>query len=161
MTLKPGFWSARLILVGAMLAVLFGVGAGFGIRSADTVRPAAACNPCDCENDNRDNCQGVEFYATYVRTTPTGFCYIDVYRIDSATTGRPVLRVSQDTLARFPANPAANFLIRQNQGIALYRLATGELQLNAGPDANGKVFTLLFDGCPYTRIDESTYQTGS
>jgi hypothetical protein len=146
---------ARALTVAFVLAVLFGAGHAAGLKLAGTVAPAAACNPCDCPEDNRDNCQGVEFYAVYVRTSPAGVCFIEAYRVDGPNTGRPVLRVNQATLDRFPAQPGLNTLIRQNQGIALYRLGTGELQVNAGPDGNGKIYTLLFDGCPATRFTET------
>lgn len=150
----------RLFAVAIALAVLFGLGAVLGLPLTPlTVNEAAACNPCDCPNDNRDNCQGVEFYAAYIRTTATNYCYIEVYRVYPEG-GRLVLRVNEDTLARYPALPDRNTLIRQNQGIALYRLYTNELQINAGPDQNGKVYTMIFDGCPASTITEGSYVIG-
>lgn len=154
-------WMFRIVLASLTLAVLFGLGAVIGLRGAATVQPAVACNPCECENDRRLNCQGVEFFAVYVRTynDATVTCALEMYRIinQDGGLGRPVMRVSNVTLARFPAG-ASNQLIRQNQGIALYRLSSGELQVNAGPDAQGKIYTLRFDGCPATTRTEVSYQ---
>jgi len=51
-----------------------------------------------------------------------------------------------------------NTLIEQYYEYALYRLTTGEFQLNAGPfDEENKVYVVIFTGCPATSISESTY----
>jgi hypothetical protein len=34
----------------------------------------------------------------------------------------------------------------------MYLLNTGEIQINLGPDAAGKTFTLVVDGLPPTRV---------
>lgn len=156
--------AVRLLFAAFTLAVLFGLGAVIGLRGVPaTVNEAAACNPCDCENDRRINCQGVEFYAVYVRTynDPTITCALEMYRIDpqGVGLGRPVMRVSNVTLDRFPAGPT-NQLIRQNQSLAIYRLTSGELQINAGPDAQGKVFTIRFEGCTANNRVEQSFIIG-
>jgi hypothetical protein len=152
----------RIVLASFVLALLFGIGAAIGLRAPGAVEQAVACNPCDCENDRRLNCQGIEFYAVYVRTynDPNITCAFEMYRIDAnGGLGRPVMRVNNVTLGRFPASNV-NQLIRQNQGIAIYRLTSGELQINAGPDAEGKIYTLRIDGCPPTTRVEGSYIQG-
>ncbi|MCS7071616.1 MAG: hypothetical protein NZM00_08930, partial [Anaerolinea sp.] len=104
----------RIVLASFVLALLFGIGAAIGLRAPGAVEQAVACNPCECENDRRLNCQGIEFYAVYVRTynDPNITCAFEMYRIDpNGGLGRPVMRVNNITLGRFPASNV-NQLIR-------------------------------------------------
>jgi len=153
----------RIVLASFVLALLFGIGAAIGLRAPGAVEEAVACNPCDCENDRRLNCQGVEFYAVYQRTynDPTITCAFEMYRIDprDGGLGRPIMRVNNVTLARFPASNV-NQLIRQNEGLAIYRLTSGEIQINAGPDAEGKIYWIRLDGCPASTRVEGSYVQG-
>lgn len=155
--------TTRVIPLMVVLTLLLGFGAVIGLNSSATVSTAEACNPCECENDRRLNCQGVEYYAVYTRSYDDSSitCAIEAWRIGADGTGRPVLRVNNLTLERFPAT-ASNTLIRQNDGVALYRLSTGELQVNAGPDGPGKIYTLRFDGggCSGGEVVEGSYVSG-
>ncbi len=74
---------------------------------------------------------------------------VDIYSIDPATSrGYLVLRLTDDDLAAAAA-PAANTLLAQaadpftGQPISVYRLTTGELQVNAFY-ANGKPYTVAW-----------------
>ncbi|MDL1899258.1 hypothetical protein FBR02_00630 [Anaerolineae bacterium CFX9] len=156
-------FTTRILPFMVVLALLLGFGAVIGVNSSATVSTAEACNPCECENDRRLNCQGVEFYAVYTRSfdDPNITCSLEAWRIGADGAGRLVLRVNNLTLERFPATDR-NTLIRQNDGVALYRLSSGELQINAGPDAIGKIYTLRFDGggCSGGGVTEGSYISG-
>ena len=70
-----------------------------------------------------------------------------------------VLKVYSGKLPRDPRAeiPEENLLIAQSEDgtVALYKLTTGEYQVNAGPDADGYVYVLIWTGIPaedvYTR----------
>ncbi len=115
------------------------------------------CNPCDCQNDNRENCQGIEFYAVYARGTEEA-CTMDVYRFNDAGSSRRVMRVTQREIDRLPDSVEENTLIKRADGVALYQLTSGELQFNAGPDANNKVYVMIFNyTCPAEVIREESF----
>jgi hypothetical protein len=115
------------------------------------------CNPCDCPHDNRENCQGIEFYAVYARGTE-GSCTMDVYRFNNAGNSRRVMRVTQREIDRLPDSVEENTLIKRADGIELYQLTSGELQFNAGPDANNKVYVMIFNyTCPAEVIREESF----
>jgi hypothetical protein len=149
-------------LLGALGALLLGLGLALGglPGEAGTVETAYACNPCDCPEDRRNNCQGIEYYAIYAREAANGTCSIEAYRFNADGMGTRVFRVSARQLSQVPEFPARNTLIRENEGVALYRLTTGEYQVNAGPDSNNKVYVLIFEGCPATMIREETFSVG-
>ncbi len=64
--------------------------------------------------------------------------------------GHLLIDVSADVLADLPDFPAENTLIAQSEdgSVALYKLTTGEYQVNAGPDADGFVYVLIWTGFP-------------
>lgn len=66
---------------------------------------------------------------------------------------QPVAITSLD-LASFPAKPAQNTLIRMSadQRAAAYILTNGWLQMNVGPDADGKVQVVIIDKLPPTMV---------
>ncbi|MDZ4766272.1 MAG: hypothetical protein SGI73_17160 [Chloroflexota bacterium] len=125
------------------------------------VGTAQACNPCICEGDKRMNCQGVEFYAIYTRVNATtGTCSIDAWRMNPDGEPDFVWRVTARQLARVADEPEENTLIMQGEAIALYRLTSGEYQVSAGPAAENKVFTAIFDNCPAENVREESYTPG-
>ncbi|GAB4572615.1 MAG: hypothetical protein Kow0077_12520 [Anaerolineae bacterium] len=71
------------------------------------------------------------------------------YAIDDAGEGDLVLEVTPATIAAVPELPAQNTLIASTPdgSIALYRLTTGEFQVNAGSYVI--VFSQLYSGAPY------------
>jgi hypothetical protein len=118
------------------------------------------CNPCDCPEDNRENCQGIEFYAVYARGTEDA-CTMEVYRFNDAGSSRRVMRVTQREINRLPESVEENTLVKRADGIALYQLTSGELQFNAGPDANNKVYVMVFNyTCPAEVIREESFVSG-
>lgn len=120
-----------------------------------------ACNPCDCPQDDRMNCQGIEFYGLYYRYDRNGDCYFETYLIvPEREQGRFAFRVTAAELAKLPASVEENTLIKQRFGIAMYQLTSGEFQVNAGPNAEGKVYVIKFRGCPaYDIVEESFVPT--
>ncbi len=120
-----------------------------------------ACNPCQCPEDRRMNCQGIQYYGVYTYTR-NSVCYLDAYRMkDDGSPGRRVWRVTSGDLAEIVEAPEVNTLITERDGIALYRLTSGELQVNAGPAGDGKIYVMVFDDCgDAAERRESTFTPG-
>lgn len=70
---------------------------------------------------------------------------VAIYGIDDAGHGYEAIFVPY---ADLPDIPVSNQLIAQFEDIRFFRLSTGEYQVSAGPDAEGKEYMLIFDGCP-------------
>jgi hypothetical protein len=142
---------ALLMVVMPLLATTFVL--------ATPSETAYACNPCDCPDDNRVNCQGIDEYGVYTRTTTSGSCYIDVYLIDGNGRSRRAFRATAAEIDAVPETPAQNTVIDQYFEVALYRLTSGEFQVNYGPSRqDGKVYELIWTGCPATEERrENTY----
>jgi len=79
---------------------------------------------------------------------------IDFYHLETGTTNTVyTFSVTQADVAPYVTNhPAVNTLIASADGIAVYVLTTGEIQVNAGPDAEGKVHVKIFNGIPWTGV---------
>jgi hypothetical protein len=70
-----------------------------------------------------------------------------VYGIDANSQGYLSLYAPPDLIASVPAFPDANTLIATGaNGVRLYRLSTGELQVNA-PASDGKEYVYLWNDC--------------
>lgn len=95
--------------------------------------------------------------------TASIYCDVDNSRvlilgIDATGHGTEVLSVPY---ADLPATPTgSNLLIAQNANIAFYRLTSGEYQVNAGPDAEGKTYVAIWNGCPMTYQNAYILQNG-
>ncbi|MCL4247664.1 MAG: hypothetical protein KJ065_05915 [Anaerolineae bacterium] len=148
----------RLLPLISTLAIFAGGVAAFTAAPSGT---AEACNPCDCPSDKRINCQGIQFYGIY--TYERGdVCYIDAYRMQSnGSPGRRAWRVTSRDLADLPEAPEENTLITSGDAIFLYQLTTGELQVNAGPAEDGKIYVTIWQGCPADQRTESSFVPGS
>ncbi len=125
--------------------------------SAVPTRSAHACLPCDCTDIISVNCWGP--YQLYTPTNADGDCWIDIWLIEG-NEGRRYIRVRTDVLADYPEFPETNTLIRERGPIALYKLTSGEYQINVGPDAENKVHVINFTGCPAGNVVESTFVMG-
>lgn len=147
----------RLLMIAAPLVLIIALHFVVSQSIPGAVERAAACNPCDCPQDQRINCQGVEFYAVYTRVTTSGACFMEAWRMNPGGQPFRVWRVSSRTLARVPEFPETNTLIRREQGVALYRLTSGEYQVNAGPDGEGKIYVARFTNCPAENVIESSF----
>jgi len=147
-----------LLITGLITLMLFALFAPATPAQAASNAAPLACNPCDCANDNRENCQGIEFYAMYAREN-NGECTYDFYRFNGQGAGYRVMRVRESEIEALPANNGRNLLLRAREGIAMYRLGSGEYQVSAGPDQNGKVYYVVFNlGCPTEVIQEGSWQ---
>ena len=120
---------------------------------------AFACRPCVCPTNTSVNCQGD--YALYTKKQKNGTCDIEVLGIDPKTAKpRKALYVTAKTLAKLPANPEKNTLISSYYEFSLYKLTSGEYQLNVGPDAEKKVKVIIWTGCPAENPKESEFIQG-
>lgn len=79
------------------------------------------------------------------------------YLIDDDSKGNLRLIVTPEEIAAVPEKPAANTLIaRSAENIRLYRLTTGEFQVNYGPNANGDEYGWAWITCePDAGTDQS------
>ena len=144
--------SARFIVVMALLALSITVFAPNG--------ESFACIPCACPVDNPPiNCYGP--YSVYTITRNDGTCAIVVFALDENSNGIRVISQSARRLALVPANPPQNVLLAKNDTyqIYLYKLTSGEYQVNVGPDREAKVFQIRWTGCPadITGRNETTW----
>lgn len=151
--------SALLRLVAAITIVAI-FGAAFVVIAIPT-DIAEACNPCDCPEDRRINCQGIQFYGIYTYERGS-VCYIDAYRMeDNGSPGRRAWRITSRDLADLPEFPEENTLITQDDAIFFYKLTSGEYQVNAGPAPDGKIYVLIFeDACSATNRRELSFVPG-
>ena len=81
---------------------------------------------------------------------------LDVYGVNSEGKGYFAFRAATNVPI-----PAETELVKSFENIALYHLASGEWQVNAGPDAEGKTYVFLFYGCPYFGDGTSWTETGN
>lgn len=153
----------KLALAVVTVAIMFGAFMPIAEETAEPfVDEAAACNPCDCPEDLRLNCHGPQFFAVYARPRAEDFinpsayvCEINVYRLREDGTGQFAFTIDRETIDELEANPPEeNTLIRSRFDVYFYQLTSGEFQVNAGPDPEGKVYTLIFEGCPAYNIRE-------
>ncbi len=115
-----------------------------------------ACLPCSCPTNTSINCYGD--YALYTKVQKNGTCDIEVLGINPKTgKPRPALLVRASTLAKLPDNPETNTLIKSYYEFSLYKLTSGEYQLNVGPDFENKVHVIIWTGCPATNPYESSF----
>ncbi|MFN8528631.1 MAG: hypothetical protein U0670_08485 [Anaerolineae bacterium] len=134
--------SAALALAIPLLSVVY--------LLAQPSQPVMACNPCNCPQDSRINCQGIDEYAVYTRTNSSGVCYIDVYLINGNDFHR-AFRATSAEIAAVGDTPEVNTEIDSYYEVALYRLTTGEFQVNYGPSRqDGKIYVVTWTGCPAT-----------
>jgi hypothetical protein len=141
--------------------VIVGIFAAAFVVIAVPTEEAQACNPCDCPEDRRINCQGIQFYAIYTYER-NGVCTIDAYRMkDDGSPGRRAWRITQRDLDRLPETPEENTLIVQDDAIFFYKLTSGEYQVNAGPAEDGKIYVLIWEnGCAGENRRESSFIPG-
>ncbi len=145
-------FSALLPIIGTVIVLAL---------SALPAGKAFACLPCDCKELRSVNCFGP--YALYTPTAANGTCNIDIWVVQDGKGKRAILQTAAEQ-AKLPEVPAEERYITVetalNGYIALYKLHTGEYQINVGPDGEGKVYTINFTGCPAENVTESTFMAG-
>lgn len=115
-----------------------------------------ACLPCACPQNTSINCYGD--YALYTHEMKNGTCDIEVLGINPKTgKPRPALYVRASALAKLPEFPETNTLIKTYYEFSLFKLTSGEYQLNVGPDFENKVHVIIWTGCPAQGPYESSY----
>ena len=83
---------------------------------------------------------------------------LDVYGINDEGEGYYAFTITEANLAPFADNPPEeNTEIMTVDNVALYALDTGEYQLNIGPDEEGKVRVVIFNGLPSTNVYSYDY----
>jgi hypothetical protein len=111
--------------------------------SSTTAAPTAVPTP----PDDRLN-WGVADYLVvlYPGTDAQGSPAIRVFGVGEDGEGIYLFTITQQDIAAFVDNPpAVNTPIMTFGDITLYALASGEFQLNIGPDAEGKTQVIIFD----------------
>ncbi len=100
-----------------------------------------------------DSNVGVVLYKTQ---DEAGNTQLDVYDVKNEGTNSSYLfSITQEDLAPFASeNPTENTMLASNEkgDISVYILTTGEIQINAGPDWEGKMHIKILDGIPWTKI---------
>jgi hypothetical protein len=96
-------------------------------------------------------------FAVYTQTTATG-CGIRFYGLNANGLVTSISYIGADELADLPDQPQENLLIlRAGDGTTLYKLTTGEYQINSAPDIEGKVHVVIWSGCPAQNIYETSF----
>lgn len=119
---------------------------------------------CDVAADGRINNQCYAYAAVYCDDTAQRVAIYGIPPMDangrSAGQGFPAIFVNYSDLPPTPTTEQGNQLISQFENIAFYRLTTGEYQVNAGPDAEGKSYVVIWDGCPWNTVSAYILQNG-
>ncbi len=71
---------------------------------------------------------------------------VEVWLTDKRTVPVLLLAISAEELSKLPEKTAENLLIAQSEDglVQVYKLTTGEFQVNYGPDGDGKIFVFRF-----------------
>lgn len=79
---------------------------------------------------------------------------MDLFHTDTGSSSSSYLfSITQEDIAPFMAeHPTENTVLASAEGVTVYVLTTGEIQINAGPDAEGKTHVKIFDGIPWTHV---------
>lgn len=95
----------------------------------------------------------------YSRTDRAGKPEIRVYRLDANSNG--VLAGAfayQDYAAYLGKAPARNVRLATVGKSTLYALTSGEFQINIGPDSEWKVYSIILDTIPPTKVKYSSFK---
>jgi len=123
---------------------------------------AFACLPCNCTEHRSVNCFGP--YALYTPTEKDQTCSIDIWSIEVDGQGKRAIKLTAAELAKLPDAADIEHYVTVEQTkddfISLYKLSSGQYQINVGPDKEGKVYVIDFTGCPASDVTESTFVVG-
>jgi hypothetical protein len=72
---------------------------------------------------------------------------ITVYGYNAQWGSFLAFKVSKAQLAKYPANPSSNTLIVEKYGISLYKLTSGEYQINAPTKETNKPYVFRWAKC--------------
>lgn len=85
--------------------------------------------------------------------------FLEFWQSDDGVTGRRVRVVSAATLADLPETPEAPIRVTTTPGglATLYKLPSGEFQVNYLPNEEGKVYVVIFDALSPTSVRRADY----
>ena len=89
----------------------------------------------------------------YESTDESGAPSLNLYDVDEDGNGTYALTITQDDIAPFDGNPPSEnteILTSIDGNIRVFVLNTGEIQVNSGPDEEGKIRVVIMDGIPPT-----------
>lgn len=94
----------------------------------------------------------VVIYTPTAAAAANGDFFIDIWQLDEHGVGQPFLYISEAELLGLPEFPVENILIASDGLVKVYKLRTGEYQVNVGPLADGKIHVRIFDNIPPTHV---------
>jgi hypothetical protein len=72
---------------------------------------------------------------------------IDVFMVDGSSQGQYLFTINAADFGDYLNNPPAQDMLIDHVGnVSVYVLSTGEVQVNYGPDANGKTYVIIMEG---------------
>lgn len=94
----------------------------------------------------------ITIHAPTIEEVAAGEQYMDIWQLDENGIGQPALYVSAEEINDLPDHPSENTLIDSTSDgfIRVYKLTTGEFQINIGPLPDGKIHVIIFDQIPPT-----------
>jgi len=93
--------------------------------------------------DGRLNCDAAQTVAVYCLSDGS----VKILAIDAVTNNGTLAFIASPTeIAKVPAKPTKNTAIKSGMDATLYRLTSGELQVNRN-EPSGKPYVFIFNGC--------------
>jgi hypothetical protein len=134
------------------------------ISGGDTIKVTSASGPYSMTATTTAACDDGRLN-WYVWSTAVIYCSdadgITIYQASKEGKIGQVFNVTAAELAALPAKPASNTLIKKVGTVALYKLTSGEYQLNVGPDSEGKTQVLIWRNCNRNSLYQYTLQASS
>ncbi|GIK65049.1 MAG: hypothetical protein BroJett018_28430 [Chloroflexota bacterium] len=90
----------------------------------------------------------VVIYSPTFAAVCDGKLFIEIWALNEHAIWQPALYITKAELAALPEFPSENLLIARVDTISVYKLTTGEYQVNVGPLKDGKVHVVIFEGIP-------------
>lgn len=110
--------------------------------------------------DNRINPSQSAWGVIYPHHFATGDG-LNIYTLNEAGQWVSVLLITPEMLASVPEKPDDYTFIAREGNVELYKLPTGQYQLNVGPDGEGKIMVTIFDdihtGTPWYQYTVNVY----
>ncbi len=134
-----------IIGAGDIVQVTFNLSTGDSITAYPCGQPVAGGGTSSLFHDGRiNNNDGAETVAIYCRADGS----IDILAIQPNGQGVLAFVALPSDIAQVPVRPSVNRAIKSALGATLYRLTTGELQVNRAEERTGKMYAFIFNGCP-------------
>jgi hypothetical protein len=156
--LPPGPYTFNLYDTDAVGTIL---GAPIATGSYDPTNFIASCGPATSTPPSSPDDGSIADWiftgsdlAVYPGRDSEGNVILNIYGVDADGNGYYLFSISPSD---FGDAPDENTELKTVGNVTLYQLTTGELQLNIGPDAEGKVQVIIFDGLPPSVIYGYSY----